>query len=360
MKDLYKFCRAGVFCLTLLFFSGLGFSQSKRSLTAYPNTVVDAFIHGFYTSLPANYSSGKKYPLLVFVHGSGELGDGSAGSLPAVLRNGPPMQIDQQLTNNVDAHFPDPVVVGGQSFEFIVLSPQMITQPAQNGPEQQMVDDIINYAIAHYRVDASKINLTGLSMGGFGTWDLAIKHPEEFAAIVPICGGGDTAEIWKLRNMPVWCFHGAKDSTVPIGMEQKMIRALQIYNPSIKFTIYPDAGHDSWTATYNNDSLYQWLLLQKRFSYKQAAINASLLKEYAGSYASLENDTVVISVDNNKLFAKTRNNRSFELKPASNTVFFIEQKGPVDVQFNKSAKGKVTGFIVYENKRIEYKRIRNL
>ncbi|MES1159491.1 MAG: hypothetical protein ABUM51_01930, partial [Bacteroidota bacterium] len=178
MQELYKFCRA-MFCLVLLAAGpGLLYSQSQRTQTAFPNTSIDQYINGFYISLPANYNtSGKNYPLLIFLHGQGEVGDGSPASLPAVLRNGPPMQINQQLNNNVDAHFPDPVVVGGKSFEFIVLSPQMITQPDQNGPEQQMVDDIINYAIAHYRVDVSKINLTGLSMGG----GIAIEYPGQSA-----------------------------------------------------------------------------------------------------------------------------------------------------------------------------------
>jgi len=286
--------------------------------------------------LPDGYQqdSSKSWPLMIFLHGSGERGN----DLEKIKVHGPPKLIEQ-----------------GKKFPFIVVSPQA----DQGGWDARELYNLLQECKHAYRVDPDRVYLTGLSMGGFGTWDLAIKHPEEFAAIVPICGGGDTAEIWKLRNMPVWCFHGAKDSSVPIAMEQKMIRALQNYNPSVRFTVYPEAGHDSWTATYNNDSLYQWLLLQKKFRYEQAAINPSLLKEYAGNYAGPENDTVVIRVDNNKLFATTRNNRSFELKPASSTVFFIEQKGPVDIQFSKDAKGKVTGFIVYENKRMEYKRLKN-
>ena len=114
MKQLYKPCQAILLCLALLFSTpALLFSQ-KRTLTAYPNTVVDSFIHGFYTSLPASYGSGsKKYPLLVFLHGQGEVGNGSASALPAVLRNGPPMQINQQVNNNTNANFPDPVSVNG-------------------------------------------------------------------------------------------------------------------------------------------------------------------------------------------------------------------------------------------------------
>jgi dienelactone hydrolase len=283
--------------------------------------------------LPDGYAqdSSKSWPLMIFLHGSGERGD----DLEKLKVHGPPKLIEQ-----------------GKKFPFIVVSPQA----DQSGWDARELYYLLQECKRAYRVDADRVYLTGLSMGGFGTWDLAIRHPEEFAAIVPICGGGDTAQIWKLRNMPVWCFHGAKDSTVPIAREQIMISALQNYNPSVRFTVYPDAGHDSWTTTYNNDSLYQWLLSQKRFRYQEATINSSLLKEYPGNYVSAEHDTVIVSMDNDKLFARTKN-RSFGLKPASGTVFFIDQKLPMDIRFSKSRRGKVTGFTLYENKKMEYKRI---
>ena len=286
--------------------------------------------------LPDGYKqdSSKNWPLMIFLHGSGERGN----DLEMVKRHGPPKMIEQ-----------------GKKFPFIVVSPQA---EERHGWDAQELYDLLQNCKQAYRIDPDRIYLTGLSMGGSGTWDLALKHPEEFAAIVPICGGGDTAEIWKLRNMPVWCFHGAKDSSVPIAMDQKMINALGKYNPSVKFTVYPDLGHDSWTTTYNNDSLYQWLLLQKKFRYKQTTINAALLQEYAGTYASSENDTVTISLDNDKLIASKRNNKIAELKPASETLFFIQETAPLSVQFRKSSRGKATGFIVYEDKRTEYKRIK--
>ncbi|HTI08081.1 MAG TPA: T9SS type A sorting domain-containing protein [Puia sp.] len=285
MQELYKFSRA-VFCLVLLAAtSGPLFAQPQRTQTAFPNTSIDQYINGFYVSLPANYNtSGKNYPLLVFLHGQGEIGDGSPASLPAVLRNGPPMQINQQINNNVDAHFPDPVVVGGQSFEFIVLSPQMIIQPAQNGPEQQMVDDIINYAIAHYRVDASKINLTGLSMGG----GIAIEYPGQSAdlygkrlssllaiAIASFDAPDRVKEIAK-ANLPVWLTVNQGDAdpyTNTTGYIQQLI-ALGA-TPTPLLTVFPVSGHGGWVDTYgaqntpgvtNNSGLnvYQWMAQYKR------------------------------------------------------------------------------------------------
>ncbi len=287
-------------------------------------------------SLPDGYKddSTKTWPLMIFLHGSGE----SGYDLEKVKVHGPPKLIEQ-----------------GKKFPFIVVSPQ--APQAQFGWNADDLYFLLQECKRIYRVDPDRIYLTGLSMGGFGTWVLAIKHPEEFAAVVPICGGGDTADIWKLRNMPVWCFHGAKDSTVAIARDQIMVDALKKYNPSVRFTVYPDLGHNSWTVTYENDSLYQWLLQQKKFTYKEIPINVSLLKEYTGTYAGPERDTVDVSIDQDKLFAKIRGKQTFELKPASNTLFFIQENMPLDIQFSKSPAGRITGFIVYENKKDKFEKI---
>jgi predicted esterase len=272
----------------------------------------------------------KKWPLLLFLHGSGERGD----DLEKVKTHGPPKLIGQ-----------------GRKFPFIVVSPQ-----ARQGSGWSNADlyALLKDFKQKYRVDADRVYLTGLSMGGFGTWSLAIEYPGEFAAVVPICGGGDTTNIWKLRNTAVWCFHGAKDKNVPLDLSQKMISALRVYNPSAKFTIYPEAEHDSWTVTYNNDSLYQWLLSKKKFEYTQSgAVNTTLLNKYAGTYVGRGTDTVFIQVKENKLLA-LHQNKPIPLLPASDNVFFIDKREPVDIRFVINAAGKVSGFIVYENERAAY------
>ena len=276
----------------------------------------------------------KKWPLVLFLHGSGERGD------------------DLQ---KVEVHGPPKLVAGGKKFPFIVVSPQA---PQGEGWSNADLYALLKNCKQKYRVDEDRVYLTGLSMGGFGTWSLAMEHPEEFAAIVPICGGGDTTNIWKLRNMAVWCFHGAKDKNVPVALSQKMIGALRAYNPSAKLTIYPEAEHDSWTVTYNNDSLYQWLLSQKKFEYTQAAaVNAALLKKYAGTYIGQGADTVFVQVKENALVASHKN-QTFPLLPASDKVFFIDKRMPLDIRFVTGAAGKVSGFVVYENERNEYSKIR--
>ena len=125
-----------------------------------------------------------------------------------------------------------------------------------------LLDDIV----ARYDVDTDRIYLTGLSMGGYGTWALASKYPDRFAAIVPICGGGKRFMAHRIKDMPVWAFHGAKDSVVPLRESEEMVEAINARGGNAKLTIYPDAGHDSWTKSYENPELYDWLLEHRRSS----------------------------------------------------------------------------------------------
>jgi predicted peptidase len=192
--------------------------------------------------LPTDYDKKASSPLLLFLHGAGERGD----NLDLVKMHGPPKLIEE-----------------GKSFPFIVVSPQCPKNrwwPSQVVQLTALVDEIV----AKYKVDQDRIYVTGLSMGGFGTWSLAAYTPERFAAIVPICGGGDVIMTRFMPHLPVWAFHGAKDPVVPVRRSEQMIEALKKRNDQVKLTIYPDALHDSWTATYSNPDVYDWLLQQKR------------------------------------------------------------------------------------------------
>lgn len=192
--------------------------------------------------LPDSYDPlGKEWPMLLFLHGAGERGN----DLELVKKHGPPK-----------------IVAAGADFPFVLVSPQCPRgQFWQNDPLLALIDEIVST----YRIDETRIYLTGLSMGGYGTWSLAAEAPERFAAIAPICGGG--LRIWALTlaNMPVWAFHGARDRTVPAEESRRMIEALKSRgNQDVRLTIYPEAEHDSWTETYDNPGLYEWLLSQQR------------------------------------------------------------------------------------------------
>ncbi|MEA5506339.1 prolyl oligopeptidase family serine peptidase [Halotia wernerae UHCC 0503] len=123
---------------------------------------------------------------------------------------------------------------------------------------------LLDQAIASYPIDCDRVYLTGLSMGGFGTWRWAAAEPQSFAAIAPICGGDNPLTAKNLKNLPVWAFHGARDHVVPLRESENMVFALQACGGNVKFTVYPKADHDSWTQTYNNPELYEWFLQHRR------------------------------------------------------------------------------------------------
>ena len=195
----------------------------------------------FLLYLPDGYDTiNQPWPLVLFLHGSGERGN----ILEMVKKNGPPKL----------AEF-------GKSFPFILVSPQC---PEDQRWSTDVLDMLLDEMAARYRVDSSRIYVTGLSMGGQGTWDLAIAYPDRFAAIAPICGKVDPGDAAKLKDIPIWVFHGAKDDVVPPEMSENMVNALKAMGSDVKFTLYPDAGHDSWTETYENPEFWEWLLEQHR------------------------------------------------------------------------------------------------
>src|SRR5262249_36386121 len=123
---------------------------------------------------------------------------------------------------------------------------------------------LVDHVMKHVSIDPERVYLTGLSMGGFGTWRLAATYPDRFAAALPICGGGDPVKMAKaLSRVPVWAFHGAKDPVVPLAESQHMVDAVKRAGGDVKFTIYPEATHNSWTETYDNPAVYEWLLAHR-------------------------------------------------------------------------------------------------
>lgn len=210
--------------------------------TAHVLKIDDSTSIDYLLALPENYESQKNWPLVLFLHGAGERGD----DLGKVKVHGPPKRVEQ-----------------GKTFPFIVVSPQCKTGSRWSPVELTALLDEIE---KQHHVDSKRIYVTGLSMGGFGTWALAAHSPERFAAIAPICGGGnvDTVPDAIGRKIPIWVFHGAKDNVVPIQRSQSLVDAFKEKGIDVKFTIYPEAHHDSWTVTYDNPDFYEWLLSNAR------------------------------------------------------------------------------------------------
>ncbi|MDR1384323.1 MAG: prolyl oligopeptidase family serine peptidase [Planctomycetaceae bacterium] len=196
--------------------------------------------------LPKYYAvdSDKKFPLLLFLHGAGERGD----KIDTVAVHGPPKLLitNQEVT---------------EKCPFIVVSPQ-----CKNGyywsPAQLLL--LLDDVEKNYKIDKSRIYVTGLSMGGFGSWMITSLAPERFAAVAPICGGFEPTQANKFVDVPIWAFHGDADSTVSPELSKKMAKAIEdAGGKKIRLTIYPGVEHDSWTQTYDNMELYHWFLSNK-------------------------------------------------------------------------------------------------
>ncbi len=202
--------------------------------------------------LPDDYetSSGKRFPLMLFLHGGGEGGS----DIELVKIHGPPKLVEQ-----------------GEIFPFIIVAPQ--------NPSEELlfpiatVSTLLDDIIANYRVDEDRVYLTGLSRGAFGAWQMAMQYPDKFAAVVPIAGGGIPNYVNRIgEDVPIWAFHGAKDDVIPLSASVEMVEALLTLESEreegereVKLTVYPEAGHqESWEMAYGNSRLYRWLLQQSK------------------------------------------------------------------------------------------------
>lgn len=194
----------------------------------------------FLLYLPADYSSKQRWPLLLFLHGSGERGD----DLERVSRFGPPR-----------------FLAGGIQLPMVVVSPQCRSD--DDWHNDQLLE-LLDYVEKKFSIDPTRVYLAGYSMGGYGTWSLAAVAPDRFAAIVPVSGGGNPSDGSKLSKLPIWAFHGAIDTVVPITEDQKMVEAVRAAGGKPRITIYPDRGHDTCNITFERDDLYDWLLQQRR------------------------------------------------------------------------------------------------
>ncbi len=232
--------------LFLAFFIFIGGCQSvKPSWPVEPGqyalqfTGAQDYTYNYLLHLPADYGKGKKkWPLMLFLHGAGERGD------------------DVKV---LEVHGPPKLAAQGKDLPFIIVSPQCPTGQWWTARTESLMA-LVDEMIARYNVDETRVYVTGLSMGGFGTWQLASQYPDRFAAAIPICGGGNAFLARTLKTVPIWAFHGGKDSVVPLSGSETLVEAVNKEGGDAKLTVYPEAGHDSWTVTYENDEIYKWLL----------------------------------------------------------------------------------------------------
>ena len=206
---------------------------------------MDNLSNRYWLYLPERYKdSTERMPLIVYLHGSSKRGT----DLERIKENGIPPLLDTR---------PD--------WDFVVVSPQAGFK--YRWQECWRPDDLkrlVKHLLATYQVDPKRVYLTGLIMGGYGTWACAAAYPELFAAAIPICGGGNPNEAAKYGKLPIWAFHGALDLVVLPKRSRQMVDAIRQAGGNAKLTIYPTAGHDSYTETYGNADVYAWLLKHQR------------------------------------------------------------------------------------------------
>lgn len=244
----------------------LGTVETAPPVQTAVNTTVNGNCGGYFKALPAGYDgTTKKYPLLIFLHGMGELGNGTS-DLPKVLNNAVPKLLKNK-------QFPANFAVGGQNFSFIVISPQF-----KAWPKVEDIDAVRKHVVANFRVDESRVYVTGLSMGGGMTWEYGSWVTDKIAAIVPICGASwpekTRSNIMAKGNLPVWAFHNEDDGTVPVSYSRDYVNQMNSYvpapTPKAKLTTWPSGGHDSWSKATNPATkidglnIYEWMLQYKR------------------------------------------------------------------------------------------------
>jgi predicted peptidase len=193
------------------------------------------------TYLPDDYAlDGPGHPLLLFLHGAGERGS----DLKALTDTALPKHIEE-----------------GMELPFVTVCPQC---PEGKWWDPKSLAALLESAIDEYHIDESRVYLTGLSMGGRGTWELANQVSDKLAAIAPVCPPFFFVNPDNFQNLPIWCFHGVMDSVIPVSDSVRMVRMLRDAGCSVDFTAYANADHDSWTETYTNPMLYEWLLSHRR------------------------------------------------------------------------------------------------
>ena len=316
---------------------------------------------GYYEYLPDGYPTGGPFPLIVFFHGAGEKGNGSLAELPEVLKHGPPKLIE-----------------GGREFPAIVISPQTSSNWASS-VTTPFVDCILN----HYDVDRTRVYITGLSLGGGGTWDYARANPGNVAAIVPICGLRSGTGYSVVRGMPVWTFHREGDGVVSIDHTQDILEEITGVRPEVigrggqtgyfngstwnwrtgqaapltgenpTFTVYAGTGHDAWTAAYNNQAMWDWLFAQKRSAPPPSSLVFQQDFQSSTSVSSYENATSPSIGQLNDIGAMA-NGGTFSINAAVLRVAFdVGVSGWTTTPFQSGAMGltigKFDGLLPYDS-----------
>lgn len=254
---------------------------ADSSTSGITREVVEAFAEGVFRGerlslpyrlhSPAGAGDGDPRPLLVFLHGYGERGDDNVRQLVhgGKLFASPEFQ-EKHGAFVLAPQCPAVKRLGSDK----PLTWSMNLWPTEETPRTdigqtpsaalQAVQGLVTELIATKPIDPKRVYVMGLSMGGYGTWELAARDPQRFAAAAPVCGGGNPAWAERLKGLPVWAFHGDADGAVPVERMREMVAALEAAGGKLQSTEYPGVGHDSWTPTFQSPEFWDWLFEQRR------------------------------------------------------------------------------------------------
>jgi predicted peptidase len=209
---------------------------------------------------PMTVESDRKYPLVVLLHGAGERGDDNEKQ----LIHGVPEFLKPENRRNYPCFLIAPQCPEGKKWVEVDWGADTTMQPKEPSEPMRLVLGLIDQVQKDYPIDPKRIYITGLSMGGFGTWDAIARRPDLFAAAVPVCGGGDESTAPKISKIPIWAFHGSKDPAVKVAQTLRMVEALRKAGGDPGITIYPGEGHASWVPAYRDAAMMKWLFAQKK------------------------------------------------------------------------------------------------
>ena len=210
--------------------------------------------------MPENRDANKKYPLIVFFHGAGQRGVDNKEQLIYGVRD----ILAYSKESNDPAVIIAPQSPKNQQWVNVPWDIDSHVMPEKPAAPMKLTIDLMKDLMLNQSIDKNRIYVTGLSMGGFGTWDIIQRMPHIFAAAIPVCGGGDANQAEILKDVPIWAFHGDKDAVVKTKRSRDMIAAINEVGGKPQYTEYKSVTHDSWTQTYSDQNVLRWLFMQKK------------------------------------------------------------------------------------------------